>query len=49
MKYLLLILALLGVIVSSLALREHYRMYGDPHAASMSVGTAASSITAGMR
>src|SRR5580692_8881389 len=29
MKYLLLILALLGVIVSSLALREHYRMYGD--------------------
>ena len=29
MKYLLLILALLGVIVSSLALREHYRTYGD--------------------
>ena len=29
MKYLLLILAVLGVIVSSLALREHYRMYGD--------------------
>ncbi len=29
MKYLLLILALLGVIVSSLALREHYREYGD--------------------
>src|SRR5271165_4315963 len=29
MKYLLLILALLGIIVSSLALREHYREYGD--------------------
>lgn len=29
MKYLLLILATLGVIVSSLALREHYRTYGD--------------------
>jgi vitamin-K-epoxide reductase (warfarin-sensitive) len=29
MKYLLLILAVLGVIVSSLALREHYRVYGD--------------------
>src|SRR5271157_3889926 len=29
MKYALLILALLGVIVSSLALREHYRTYGD--------------------
>jgi uncharacterized membrane protein len=29
MKYLLLILALLGIIVSSLALREHYRTYGD--------------------
>ena len=29
MKYLLLILAILGVIVSSLALREHYREYGD--------------------
>lgn len=29
MKYLLLILAVLGVIVSSLALREHYRTYGD--------------------
>jgi vitamin-K-epoxide reductase (warfarin-sensitive) len=29
MKYLLLILAVLGVIVSSLALREHYREYGD--------------------
>ena len=29
MKYLLLILAVLGVIVSSLALREHYRAYGD--------------------
>ena len=29
MKYPLLILALLGVIVSSLALREHYREYGD--------------------
>jgi vitamin-K-epoxide reductase (warfarin-sensitive) len=29
MRYLLLILTLLGVIVSSLALREHYRTYGD--------------------
>ena len=29
MKYLLLILAIFGVIVSSLALREHYREYGD--------------------
>lgn len=29
MKYLLLILTALGVIVSSLALREHYRTYGD--------------------
>jgi uncharacterized membrane protein len=29
MKYTLLILAVLGVIVSSLALREHYREYGD--------------------
>jgi len=29
MKYPLLILALLGIIVSSLALREHYREYGD--------------------
>lgn len=29
MKYVLLILTLLGVIVSSLALREHYREYGD--------------------
>jgi vitamin-K-epoxide reductase (warfarin-sensitive) len=29
MKYLLLILAGLGIIVSSLALREHYRTYGD--------------------
>jgi vitamin-K-epoxide reductase (warfarin-sensitive) len=29
MKYLLLTLAVLGVIVSSLALREHYRTYGD--------------------
>ena len=29
MRYLLLILTLLGVIVSSLALREHYREYGD--------------------
>jgi vitamin-K-epoxide reductase (warfarin-sensitive) len=29
MKYLLLILAVLGVIVSSLALREHSRIYGD--------------------
>ena len=29
MKYLLLILAMMGVIVSSLALREHYREYGD--------------------
>ena len=29
MKYLLLILAVLGIVVSSLALREHYREYGD--------------------
>jgi vitamin-K-epoxide reductase (warfarin-sensitive) len=29
MKYLLLVLALFGVIASSLALREHYREYGD--------------------
>ncbi len=29
MRYLLLILAVLGVIVASLALREHYREYGD--------------------
>jgi vitamin-K-epoxide reductase (warfarin-sensitive) len=29
MRYMLLILALLGVVVSSLALREHYRTYGD--------------------
>lgn len=29
MKYLLLTLAILGIIVSSLALREHYREYGD--------------------
>jgi uncharacterized membrane protein len=29
MRYLLLILAVFGVVVSSLALREHYREYGD--------------------
>lgn len=29
MKYVLLILAVLGVVASSLALREHYREYGD--------------------
>jgi vitamin-K-epoxide reductase (warfarin-sensitive) len=29
MKYALLILSLLGITVSSLALREHYREYGD--------------------
>jgi len=29
MKHILLILAVLGIIVSSLALREHYREYGD--------------------
>jgi vitamin-K-epoxide reductase (warfarin-sensitive) len=29
MKYLLLILAVFGVMASSLALREHYRSYGD--------------------
>ncbi len=29
MKYILLLLAILGIIVSSLALREHYREYGD--------------------
>lgn len=29
MKYLLVTLAVLGIVVSSLALREHYREYGD--------------------
>jgi len=29
MKYIVLILALLGIAASSLALREHYRTYGD--------------------
>jgi vitamin-K-epoxide reductase (warfarin-sensitive) len=29
MKYLLLILAILGIVASSLALREHYRTVGD--------------------
>ena len=29
MRYALLVLALLGIIASSLALREHYRTYGD--------------------
>jgi uncharacterized membrane protein len=29
MKYTLLVLSILGIIVSSLALREHYREYGD--------------------
>ena len=29
MKYILLILAIFGIVVSSLALREHYREYGD--------------------
>ena len=29
MKYILIILALLGITVSSLALREHYRPYGE--------------------
>jgi uncharacterized membrane protein len=29
MKYLLVLLAILGVVVSSLALREHYRTEGD--------------------
>ena len=29
MKYILLILAILGITASSLALREHYRTYGD--------------------
>jgi vitamin-K-epoxide reductase (warfarin-sensitive) len=29
MKYILLVLAVLGIVVSSLALREHYREYGD--------------------
>lgn len=31
MRYALLILAVLGVIASSLALREHYRTYGEAH------------------
>ncbi len=29
MKYILLVLAVLGIIAASLALREHYREYGD--------------------
>ena len=29
MKYVLLVFAVLGIVVSSLALREHYREYGD--------------------
>lgn len=29
MKYVLIVLSVLGIIVSSLALREHYREYGD--------------------
>jgi uncharacterized membrane protein len=29
MKYTLVVLAVLGIVVSSLALREHYREYGD--------------------
>jgi vitamin-K-epoxide reductase (warfarin-sensitive) len=29
MKYALFVLAVLGIVVSSLALREHYREYGD--------------------
>lgn len=29
MKYILFLLALMGIIVSSLALREHYREYGE--------------------
>lgn len=29
MKYLLLVLSVLGIVVASLALREHYREYGD--------------------
>ena len=29
MRYVLLVLAVLGIIASSLALREHYREYGD--------------------
>jgi uncharacterized membrane protein len=29
MKYVLVILAVLGIVASSLALREHYREYGD--------------------
>lgn len=29
MKYILLVLVVLGIIVSALALREHYREYGD--------------------
>lgn len=29
MKYILLVLAVLGIVASSLALREHYREYGD--------------------
>lgn len=29
MKYILLVLSILGVVAASLALREHYRTYGD--------------------
>ena len=29
MKYVLIVLAVLGIVVSALALREHYREYGD--------------------
>ncbi|MGA9042633.1 MAG: vitamin K epoxide reductase family protein [Terriglobales bacterium] len=29
MKYVLIVLAVLGIVASSLALREHYRTYGD--------------------
>ena len=48
MKYLLLTLSLMGIIVSSLALREHYREYGDSPCPSTSTGIAAWSITAAL-
>ena len=44
MRYLLAIPAVSGMVVSALALREHYRTDTSP-AASMSAGIAASSIT----
>ena len=49
MKYIFVLLASLGIVVSALALREHYRTEATPPAASTNAGTAASSITAPTR